>query len=114
MPDITAYRIDYNSSSNVGWDVDIRCYSTTDGIPPETAYIRFWPEGATIPADGYVHGSHPRVPQINYPISRFGTVLGILKDYSEVSIDTWSNVMFGEVVTGWGINTGLAKVDVRN
>jgi hypothetical protein len=114
MPDITNYRIDYNSSTNVGWKVDIRCYSQSDDLAPETAYIRFWPEGATMPADGYVHGSHPRVPQLNFPISQFGNVLGILKAYPSPSIDTGSYDIVGEQISGWGIYTGMATVDARN
>lgn len=114
MPQITNYRIDYNSSTNVGWNVDIRCYSESDDLAPETGYIRFWPEGATRPADGYVHGSHPRVPQINFPISQFGTVLGLLKDYSYITIDTGSYDIVGEQISGWGLGTGTAAVDARN
>jgi hypothetical protein len=114
VPDITNYRIDYNSSSNVGWNVDIRCYSRSDDLAPLAALIRFWPEGATMPADGYAHGSHPPLPQLNFPISQYGNVLGILKSYSSVSIDTSSDILLGEVVSGWGIGTGMASVDARN
>src|SRR5215813_2933487 len=110
MGQIVGYRITYMSTSSVAWKADIRCYGSTKVTDPMTALIRFYPDSAAIPADGWVNNKVNGVPIVNYPLSRFNDIITILRDEDNVSVNTFSYLSGLDFVSGWGVSTGMEDV----
>jgi hypothetical protein len=108
--EIKSFRITHLSSSNVAWAADVRCYDVADpvraGNPPESVLIRFYSDGAAIPADGWVHDKVNGVPLLNFPLSRYHEVMSTLSDTAYVSGTTFSYSFGADYVQGWGISSG--------
>jgi hypothetical protein len=108
--EIASYRITHLSSSNVAWVTDVRCYDIPDpieaGNPTENVVIRFYPEGAAIPADGWAGGKVNGIPIINFPLSRYDEVMTTIRDEKYVGGSDFSYTSGYDLVSGWGISTG--------
>ena len=108
--EIRSYRITHLSSSNVDWVADLRCYDVVDpveaGNPPESALVRFFPEGTTVPADGWVGGKVNGTPILNFPLARWDEVMTTIRDTSYITGTTFSYSSGFDNVQGWGISSG--------
>ena len=102
MAFVTHYIIDYLGKSNKPWVASINCYDQDQGEAggQRIATVRFF-EGA-VPASGTVGG----LPVVNFPLTRFGDVVGIFRNEGRISVNHFSGGP--DSITADGISTFTA------
>ena len=110
MPDVGAYRVRYMSSCDHPFVAEIACYDNLDAsrIPyTENCFIRFFPDGAVVPADFNATIGNRTTPVLNFTLARFRDVMELLRDIESSSgVGEFGFDSATGGVSGWGLGTG--------